>query len=98
MGPQILKAVAKAPVDFVRGRPYIHDSGERVKFADIMWCVYAVTGQRLTVSFKGLPDWLVRPAKLAVAYCWLGHTSSLSRLRQLGGCFRRIAVWIGEFE
>lgn len=97
MGLQTAKSVALEPADFVHGRTYVHDSGERINLADMTWCVCAVRGQRITVNFDGLPDWLVRPAKLAVANCWLGHTSSLSRVRQLGGYFRRIALWIGEF-
>ena len=83
--------------DFIHGKEYVHPSGETVNFDDEVWCVCPAVGKRVTVSFRNLPKWLVRPAKLAVAHSWLTEGGSLSRLTTLVGSFRRIGTWLADF-
>lgn len=82
---------------FIEGKPYIHPSGEVVKFDDDNWIVQAGRGRQTTIYFQKLPLWLRRPAKLAVAHAWLEVRRSRSYLLTLMCSYRRLAKWLPKF-
>jgi hypothetical protein len=60
-----------SPCDFIHGKEYVHPNGEVVKFTDNSWGIRLTPGKQTSVTFRGLPEWLVRPAKLTLAHGWL---------------------------
>lgn len=66
------------PEDFISGKPHVlatgTDLGITVHFADTEWTLAVGKHGRAPkrVSFHGVPDWLLLPAKAALAEGWLG--------------------------
>lgn len=88
---------ASAP-DFIHGKPYQHSTGEVAQFKDNNWVIRHGRGQLITLYFGKLPSWLQRPAKLAIAHCWLEERRSCSYLLTLMGAYRRLSRWLPEFK
>lgn len=84
--------------DFISGKAYIHDATEVVNFNDESWCISPIRGQRATVYFSDLPQWLIRPAKLTLAHGWLKEGRSVSWLNMKLKSFRRLAEWLEDFR
>jgi hypothetical protein len=55
-------------------------------------------GQRATIGFEGLPQWLLRPAKLTIAQRWLSERRSQNLIIQTSAAFRRIDEYLSEFS
>lgn len=66
------------PKDFITGKPHVlptgTDLGITTHFSDMEWTIAAGKHGRAPkrVSFHGVPDWLLLPAKAALAEGWLG--------------------------
>lgn len=86
-----------ASINFLRGKEYVHPNGEVVRFDDQDWCIKTTKGKRVTVNFRGLPGWLLRPSKLTLADGWLVRGMSPSWVAGGASIFRRIAAWLENF-
>jgi hypothetical protein len=84
--------------DFGHGRTFKHLNGEIVNFTDVSWCICPTRGSRLTVTFQGLPAWLIRPAKLTIAHGWLTQGRSHSWIACAATSFKRIAGLFADFQ
>lgn len=84
--------------DFVHGRTFKHSNGEIVNFTDVSWCICPTRGSRLTVTFHGLPAWLIRPAKLTIAHGWLTEGRSHSWIACAATSFKRIDELFTDFR
>lgn len=96
-------ATAKAisaiePSDFINGKEYIHPTGQIVRFAEGSWYVSTPRGETITIRFDGLPQWLLRAAKLTMAHGWLLEGRSLSWIRSAIIGLRRMGDWLTGFE
>src|SRR5215213_2143342 len=106
MGNSIVKGVSLdreeefhvQAADFLHGKPYQHTTGEIVRFVDNRWVLVPRRGEKVALNFGKLPVWLQRPAKLAIAHCWLEQGRSVSHLLSLMGAFRRLAEWLSDFR
>jgi hypothetical protein len=84
--------------DFIHGKDYSHLGGEIVSFNDASWCIVPTKGNRVSVNFRDLPQWLIRAAKLTIAWCWLTEGGSASWIAGGMCAFRRIVEWLGDFS
>lgn len=86
-------------VDFVSGLPYRHPCGLETRFHDDGWVVQpkAPGKHMMSVSFHGLPSWIVWPAKLYLTQGWLVEGRSPNWVCQRIGGLRRIASFLTDF-
>jgi hypothetical protein len=83
--------------DFIHGKDHKHLGGEIVSFNDASWCIFPTRGSRISVNFRDLPNWLIRPAKLAIARGWLTEGRSASWIAGCASAFRRLAELLNDF-
>src|SRR5258708_35295735 len=84
--------------DFITGKEYRHPTGEIVRFDDDSWCIDPRAGMRTTLYFEGLPKWLLRPAKLTIAYGWLNEGKSVDWCKKMLTAFTRIGKYLRDFS